>query len=242
VFTGGRKLYESKSQFHQNCHFYGCGVEWEHFGKALLPETPVVDQLKSLPKPVLGYFGVVDERLDYSLIEELARQNPAWSIAIVGPVMKVDAAALPKCPNLHWLGKQAYGDLPAFAKGFDVCLMPFALNEATEFINPTKALEYMATGRPIVSTPVADVVHNFGAVIQIGHSRPEFLKLCRDACERPDQAAVAAGLEMARENSWERIVAAMERHIAKALSHGRAVAAPVVETLADSQVVAQLQA
>jgi glycosyltransferase involved in cell wall biosynthesis len=217
VFTGGRKLFETKSRFHDNCHFYGCGVEWEHFGKAQAPETAIPAEMASLPKPRLGYFGVVDERLDYELLDNLARQNPEASIVMVGPVMKVDTGVLPRRSNLHWLGKQAYADLPAFAKAFDVCLMPFALNQATEFINPTKALEYMATGRPVVSTAVADVVRNFGSVVQVAQSRAEFIECCRKAAAQPDQGAVESGLEMARANSWERIVGELDRHVVTAL-------------------------
>lgn len=230
VFTGGRKLFEAKKPLNRNCHFYGCGVEWEHFGKALAAETEIAPQLKPLRKPVLGYFGVVDERLDYELLEQLARKNPAASVVLVGPVMKVDAGALPRRPNLHWLGKQAYSDLPAFAKAFDVCLMPFALNEATEFINPTKALEYMATGRPIVSTAVADVVRNFGSVIKVARTRGEFLALCEQALKQPDETAVKRGLELARENSWDRIVSELEGHIKAALRRRKAPAVSQVVT------------
>lgn len=221
VFTGGRKLFEAKSRFHDNCHFYGCGVEWEHFGKARAPETVIPNEIARLPKPRLGYFGVVDERLDYQLLDQLARQNPEASVVMVGPVMKVDARALPQQPNLHWLGKQAYADLPAFAKAFDVCLMPFALNEATEFINPTKALEYMATGRPVVSTAVADVVRNFGSVIQVARSRAEFIECCRKTADQPNQGAVDGGLDLARANSWDRIIGELDRHVVTAL-RGRA--------------------
>src|SRR5207302_6365089 len=118
------------------------------------------------------------------LIAHLADANKSGSVAIIGPVLKVDPAALPQRPNLHWLGQRSYADLPNYCKGFDVCLMPFALNEATEFINPTKALEYMATGRPIVSTPVADVVSNFGSVARIAADPAEFAKACREAARR----------------------------------------------------------
>ncbi|MGH7972036.1 MAG: glycosyltransferase, partial [Limisphaerales bacterium] len=154
VFTGGRKLFEAKSQLHDNCHFYGCGVDARHFGQAQSSKLTVPPELAALPRPVLGYFGVVDERMDYDLLARLAEANPEWSLVIVGPVTKVDPGSLPQHANLHWLGQRAYADLPAFGKGFDLCLMPFALNDATEFINPTKALEYMALGRPIVSTSV----------------------------------------------------------------------------------------
>src|SRR5204863_9099760 len=137
-----------------------------------------------------GYFGVVDERMDYDLIGRLADANPDWSVAMIGPVLKVDESQLPRRANLHWLGQRSYADLPAFCKGFDVCLMPFALNEATEFINPTKALEYMATGKPIVSSAIADVVSNFGSVVKIARSHDDFISFCRGAIEKPDAAGV----------------------------------------------------
>jgi glycosyltransferase involved in cell wall biosynthesis len=217
VFTGGRKLFEAKSRFHDNCHFYGCGVDCAHFGKARDAATAVPPELADLKKPVLGYFGVVDERMDYELLARLADANPDWSVAMIGPVLKVEAETLPQRPNLHWLGQRAYADLPALCKGFDVCLMPFALNESTEFINPTKALEYMATGRPIVSTAVPDVVANFGSVVKIARSPEAFIDLCRQALEETDTQAVAAGLKLAQQNSWESIVAQLEKHIREAL-------------------------
>jgi glycosyltransferase involved in cell wall biosynthesis len=227
VFTGGRRLFESKSRFHDNCHFYGCGVDGGHFGKARESETVIPPPLAGLPRPVLGYFGVVDERMDYDLVARLADANPNWSVAIVGPVLKVDPNSLPQRPNLHWLGQRAYADLPAFCKGFDLCLMPFAMNESTEFINPTKALEYMATGRMIVSTPVPDVVRNFGSVVKIASTPEEFVETCRIALERPDPEAVARGLQLVSENSWEYIVGRLERHVADALvrTRGKEVAA-----------------
>jgi glycosyltransferase involved in cell wall biosynthesis len=218
MFTGGRKLFESKSRLHPNCHFYGCGVQWEHFGKAQDTDTEVPQKMAKIKKPVLGFFGVVDERMDYELIAALADADPDWSVVMLGPLIKVDAGSLPQRPNLHWMGQQAYADLPALCKAFDVCLMPFALNEATEFINPTKALEYMATGRPIVSTPVADVVRNFGEVVKIGKSPKEFISLCRQALEQRDDTAIERGLQMARDNSWESIVASLEKHVEDALA------------------------
>jgi glycosyltransferase involved in cell wall biosynthesis len=222
VFTGGRKLFEAKRRFHDNCHFYGCGVDWEHFGKALEQKTPLAKELEPLKKPVLGFFGVVDERMDYDLIAALADANREWSVVMVGPVLKVDATHLPGRPNLHWLGQRAYADLPALCKGFDVSLMPFALNEATEFINPTKALEYMAAGRPIVSTAVPDVVRNFGSVAKIARTPEEFIALCRHCIEKPDVKAIDKGLKLARENSWESIVHELEKHIRDALRNNKA--------------------
>jgi glycosyltransferase involved in cell wall biosynthesis len=217
VFTGGRRLFEAKSQQNDNCHFYGCGVDCGHFGKARAKETKMPAELADVSKPVLGYFGVVDERMDYDLIARLADANPKWSVVMIGPVMKVDAATLPKRPNLHWLGQRSYSDLPAHCKGFDICLMPFALNESTEFINPTKALEYMATGRMIVSTAVSDVVRNFGNVVMIAKDQDDFVSLCQQALQLREDERVERGLQMASENTWEQIVARMEGHIEEAL-------------------------
>jgi glycosyltransferase involved in cell wall biosynthesis len=217
VFTGGYKMYESKNRYNDNCHFYGCGVDIAHFGKAREAATKIPADVKSLRKPVLGYFGVVDERMDYDLVAKLADANPEWSVVIVGPATKVDVNTIPKRSNLHWLGGRSYTDLPAYCKAFDVCLMPFALNESTEYINPTKALEYMATGRPIVSSAVPDVVRNFGSVVKVAKDHKEFIALCREAVAQPESALVKAGLKMASENSWDSIVAKLEKHIEAAI-------------------------
>src|SRR5438477_9812038 len=141
--------------------------------------------------------------MDYQLIARLAETQPEWSIAMVGPVLKVKEHSLPRRSNLHWLGQRAYADLPAICKSFDVCLMPFALNESTEFINPTKALEYMATGRPIVSTAVPDVVRNFTPIVQVARSQHEFVTMTARAAAAPDQALIAQGLAKARAESWD---------------------------------------
>jgi glycosyltransferase involved in cell wall biosynthesis len=222
VFTGGRKMCESKSRYAKNCHFYGCGVDVKHFSQARLPETVVPEDMRfGDGKVVFGYFGVVDERLDYELIGELAAANPNWHVVVIGPTCKVDPASFPQAPNLHWLGRREYAQLPAYTKGFDVCLMPFAMNEATEYINPTKALEYMATGRPIVSTPVPDVVANFGTVVKISRQHDKFLELCRQEALQPDEAAIARGICMAEENQWEKIVQKLEGHIEDVLEKKR---------------------
>jgi glycosyltransferase involved in cell wall biosynthesis len=222
VFTGGRKLWESKRQLNGNCHFYGCGVEVDHFNRALSPELPIPSDVAGLSKPALGYFGVVDERLDYELIENLAAAHPEWNIVMVGPATKVAPGSLPQRQNIHWLGGRPYAELPAYAKCFDICLMPFALNEATEYINPTKALEYMATARPIVSTAVADVISNFSDVVHIARSSNQFEELCRRCFESRDEVRIGKGLAMTRENTWERIVSRLESHIQDVLSRRKA--------------------
>jgi glycosyltransferase involved in cell wall biosynthesis len=222
VFTGGRKLFEAKRQHNRNCHFYGCGVDFEHFGRARDARTPVPHDLKSAKKQAaLGFFGVVDERMDYELIAKLADASSQWSVVMIGPVLKVREHSLPKRANLHWLGSREYSQLPAYCKGFEVCLMPFALNEATEYINPTKALEYMATGRTVISSKVPDVVSNFGEVVKIASSHDEFISLCHQAIAKPDHAAIERGLKMAADSTWDRIVEQMEKHINDALAKKR---------------------
>lgn len=217
VFTGGYKLYQSKARHHDNVHFFGCGVELEHFAKARRADTPVPADIRAVPHPILGYYGVIDERLDYELIGRLAATHEDWSVVMVGPVVKVDPAALPRAKNIHWLGQKAYAELPGYVKAFDVCLMPFALNEATEYINPTKTLEYMGAGKPIVSTAVADVVRNFAPIVQVGSSANEFIALTRDALQRPDPDRIAAGLARARASSWGVIVDNMWSLVARAV-------------------------
>ena len=218
VFTGGRRMWESKSPHNSNCHFYGCGVDVAHFSKARSPQTVVPEDIANLPKPMFGYFGVVDERIDYELLEKLAKANPKGSIVMVGPMTKIDPASLPRPKNLHWMGGRDYAQLPAYCKGFDVCMMPFAINEATEYINPTKALEYMAAGRGIVSSAIYDVVKNFGSVVKVANSHSEFIALCGKAAQRADEKAIQKGLDMATANSWESIVEKMEGHIAEVLA------------------------
>jgi glycosyltransferase involved in cell wall biosynthesis len=217
VFTGGYQLFESKSKHHDNVNFYGCGVDVEHYGKARDDATAIPPAVAATPGPRFGYFGVIDERLDYELISALADRFPEASIVMAGPLAKVDPDELPRQPNIHWLGQQQYADLPAIVKGFDVCLMPFALNEATQYINPTKTLEYMAAGKPVVSTAVADVVRNFTPIVQVARSQDEFLDAVERAWREPDTALIAQGIERAAGASWDATVESMRNDVQKAL-------------------------
>ena len=218
VFAGGPKIGKEKIKHNANTHSYGCGVDVKHFGKARLEATALPADVAELPRPIYGFFGVVDERMDYELVARLADSNAEGSVVIIGPMTKIDPAAVPQRTNLHWLGGRDYAQLPAYVKAFDVCLMPFALNEATEYINPTKALEYMATGRPVVSTAIEDVVLQFNDVVKVASSGDDFISLCAEQARKPDAAAVKRGLALAKRNSWESIVAAMEGHIEDALA------------------------
>jgi glycosyltransferase involved in cell wall biosynthesis len=224
VFAGGPKICKDKIKHNANCYSFGCGVDVEHFGRAAHPSTIVPADIAHLQRPVYGYIGVVDERIDYDLVATLAEKNAHGSVVMIGPWTKVDATTFPRRDNLHWLGQRDYGQLPAYAKGFDVCLMPFALNKATEFINPTKALEYMATGRPIVSTPIEDVVLQFEDVVTIARTHEDFVSRCERAAGGPNPIAIRRGLKRAKANSWESIVSQLEAHVANVLNNRRSMA------------------
>jgi glycosyltransferase involved in cell wall biosynthesis len=217
VFTGGHKLYDAKRRYHRNVHFFGCGVDVAHFSKAGSPDTVVPSDIASLPQPIFGYFGVVDERVDYELIAKLATACPEASVVMIGPVVKVDPAALPQAPNIHWLGRREYSELPSYVKGFSTCLMPFALNEATEYINPTKTLEYMAARKPIVSTAIADVVRNFTPIVRVARSHEQFVAFAATAARNPDLVLLGEGAKKADRASWETIVSEMSRLIGAAI-------------------------
>jgi glycosyltransferase involved in cell wall biosynthesis len=218
IFTGGIELWNKKKERHPNVHFYGCGVDVEHFERASDPATPIPPDIDFLPRPILGWFGVVDERVDYHLLAEVARLRPDWSLVMVGPVVKVDPNLLPHAPNLHWLGQRDYQLLPNYCAAFDVCMMCFAINAATEFINPTKALEYLATGRPVISTPVRDVVRQYAAHVEIASTPAEFVAKVERMLQSPDPARINAGLELAAGKSWDSTVKAMRQQIQEAIA------------------------
>lgn len=221
IFCGGRKMRDKRLPFNSNTHFYGTGVDCRHFGRAVTEHLEVDPEIAALSGPVLGYFGVVDERIDYGLLAALADAHSDWNVVMVGPIAKVDSATLPRRHNLHWLGGRSYQSLPAITKGFAVSLMPFALNASTEFINPTKALEYMAAGRPVVSTALDEVRTNFSSVSQVANTHAEFIEMCRGEVDSPDPLRIQRGLKLARANTWEAITAKMEEHILDVLKPGR---------------------
>ncbi len=233
VFCGGQKMRAKRLPLNSNTHFYGTGVDIAHFGSALSSELPVAPEITALGgAPVLGYFGVIDERIDYDLLAALADARSDWHIVMVGPTAKVDPAEFPKRPNLHWIGGRTYAQLPSLTTGFSVAMMPFALNAATEYINPTKALEYMAAGRPVVSTALDEVKMNFGRIARIAKSHAEFIALCTHEVAKPSADRIKRGLKLAAENTWEAIVAKMEKHIADALATKDAEASDARESAA----------
>jgi beta-glucosidase/6-phospho-beta-glucosidase/beta-galactosidase len=218
VFTGGYELGAKKRKQHDNVHTFGCGVEFDHFNKAALADTQIPPDIDFMTRPVLGWFGVVDERVDYAMVGEMARMRPDWSFAMVGPVVKVDPNLLPHAPNLYWLGGRDYQQLPHYCRAFDVNMMCFAINAATQYINPTKGLEYMATGKPIVSTHVKDVVSQWSDIVRLAKGAEEFVRQAEDALRNPGDERVKRGLELAQQCSWEGTVATMQRLIKEAIS------------------------
>ena len=161
VFTGGLSLYEAKRARHPHVYAFPSAVDVGHFGTARGRLAEPADQA-AIPRPRLGFFGVIDERMDTALLAALAGRRPDWRFVMIGPVVKIDPASLPKADNIHYLGIKNYQELPAYAAHWEVALMPFALNDATRFISPTKMPEYLAAGKPVVSTPVADVARLWG--------------------------------------------------------------------------------
>jgi UDP-galactopyranose mutase len=161
VFTGGQSLFEAKRDKHPRVHPFPSSVDVAHFARARQPQSEPPDQA-SIGHPRIGFFGVVDERLDLALIDEVARLRQDWHQVIVGPCVKIDPALLPRRPNIHYLGMKKYEELPAYLAGWDVAMLPFARNESTRFISPTKTPEYLAAGRPVVSTSIRDVVRPYG--------------------------------------------------------------------------------
>ncbi|RYF01890.1 MAG: glycosyltransferase family 1 protein [Comamonadaceae bacterium] len=212
VLTGGRSLYEAKRDRHADVHCFPSSVDHAHFGQPDVADHADHADQAGLARPRLGYFGVIDERLDLGLIAALADSHPAWQIVMVGPVAKLDPASLPQRPNIHWMGQRLYNELPAFLAGWDVCLMPFALNASTRFISPTKTLEYLAAGRPVVSTAIRDVEQQYAAVVPIAHSSAEFIAACEAILQRtPDERSsfkAAAALTVSA-TSWEHTATAM---------------------------------
>ena len=221
VFTGGRSLFEAKQGRNSNVHCLPSAVDFAHFAQAVDDVALAVPaDLANLPQPIYGYYGVVDERLDYDLIAALADSlDGAGSVVLVGPMIKIDPAALPRRPNLHYLGQRPYGQLPAYLKGFTVCLMPWALNAATRAISPTKTLEYMAAGKPIVSTRVLDVVRDHGDLVYLADDAADFIQLARVAAARfaGDPTLGERERQKARSFGWDATAATMLGEVAAKL-------------------------
>lgn len=220
VFTGGRSLYDGKKDRHPRVYLFTSSVDIAHFGKAR-QSPPEPDDQKNIPHPRLGFFGVLDERVDWDLLAAIADLRPDWQWIMVGPVSgKIPQSLLPQRPNIHYPGGKGYADLPSYLAGWDVAIMPFAINDATRFISPTKTPEYLAGGKPVVSTPILDVIRQYGqpGFAHIAATPEEFAAACEMALNEDPTERLARVDPVLAEMSWDKIFGKMHDLIGAVVS------------------------
>lgn len=206
VFTGGARLFEAKRRQHTNVHLFASSIDAAHFGRARSRSVrEPVDQC-GIGRPRIGFFGVIDERMDIDLVANAAAARPDWQYIMLGPVVKIDPRDLPRRPNVHWLGGKAYADLPIYLAGWDAGFMPFALNDATKFISPTKTPEFLAAGLPVVSTPITDVVRPYGeeGTVAIARDADEVVRALERVMAEPRGSWLEAVDRRLSTMSWDR--------------------------------------
>jgi glycosyltransferase involved in cell wall biosynthesis len=220
VFTGGHSLYEYKraQSQHRNIHPFPSSVDVPHFARAREPVAEPADQA-AIPHPRVGFFGVIDERMDLGLLSELADQRPDLQFVMIGPVVKITPASLPQRPNVHWLGSKTYHELPAYLASWDVAMLPFAHNAATRFISPTKTPEYLAAGMPVVSTSITDVVRPYGreGLAWIADTAGDFAAAIDEALRSERTARLAHADAFLAGLSWDRTWSEMWGHVQRAI-------------------------
>jgi UDP-galactopyranose mutase len=206
MFTGGQTLFEAKRALHNNIHAFPSSIDRQHYAKARQSQDDPADQA-GIPHPRLGFFGVIDERMDLDLLAAIADARPEWHLVMVGPFAKVNPADLPQRANIHYLGSKSYDELPTYLAGWDVALLPFAINESTRYISPTKTPEYLAGGKPVVSTPIRDVVMPYGeqGLVRIAAGVDEFILAVEQSLEqaRNPQGWLARVDRFLAQNSWD---------------------------------------
>jgi UDP-galactopyranose mutase len=216
MFTGGPSLFRAKQSRHRNVHCFPSSVDAAHFRLTDADGRPVneADDQAELSHPRLGFYGVIDERLDLEIVGRIADAHPEWQIVLVGPVVKIDPERLPRRPNIHYFGQRNYDELPRYLAGWDICLLPFARNDATRFISPTKTLEYMAAELPIVSTPITDVAEPYGDIVYLGGTPDEFLAACEAALASSAEERARRAEQMRKVlagTSWDVTVTTMDK-------------------------------
>ena len=221
VFTGGQSLYEAKRDQHHSVYAFPSSIDRDHFMQARTAIVEPADQ-QDIPHPRLGFFGVVDERFDVELLDKMSRDRPDLHFVIVGPVVKIDPEILPQRENIHYLGGKSYEELPAYIAGWDVALLLFAQNESTRFISPTKTPEYLAAGKPVVSTPIRDVVSPYGqmGLVRIASDAQQFIVAIDDLLKsKADRTQwLKAVDEFLATMSWDETWAQMSRLIDEAVA------------------------
>lgn len=225
VFTGGQSLYEAKQHQHPNVYAFPSSIEAEHFVQARAIAADPADQI-DIPHPRLGFYGVVDERMNLDLLDGMAQARPDWHLVIIGPIVKIDPESLPRHPNIHYLGGKSYQELPHYLAGWDVAILPFALNESTRFISPTKTPEYLAAGKPVVSTSIRDVVRPYGEqkLVHIADTVSEFITATEAAMQQEQQDTEWRGRVDAflAQTSWDKTWGAMLQLIEGAIAKNSA--------------------
>ena len=219
VFTGGRSLYEAKRHLHANIYPFPSSVDVPHFAQALTDGQVDPPDQALVPHPRIGFFGVLDERLDLELLAGVADRRPDWHLVMLGPVVKIDPASLPRLENIHYLGQKTYAELPRYLAGWDVAMLPFARNEATRYISPTKTPEYLAGGRPVVSTSITDVVHPYGdlGLARIADEPGEFVSAVEAALAEDGVQRQRSADRLLATMSWDATWMAMTVQIEKFL-------------------------
>lgn len=221
VFTGGQSLYEAKKDRHKSVHAFPSSIDAAHFKQARNITDEPQDQ-KQIARPRLGYCGVIDERLDLNLLSAFADLRPEWQFIMIGPVVKISSEDLPRRANIHYLGGKDYRELPNYMAGWDVALMPFALNESTKFISPTKTPEYLAAGKPVVSTAIKDVVQPYGEMnlVYIASTAEEFVAAGEKALQEYDAEKASRIDEFLAQNSWDKTWSQMAFLIGEVVKKG----------------------
>jgi glycosyltransferase involved in cell wall biosynthesis len=219
VFTGGWKLYNERKKSHSNITCFPCGVDVPHFNKALENDGNVPEDILPIAHPILGFWASLDQRIDFSLLAFIAEEKPDWSIVIIGPrwfeVPGMDEIF--GLPNVHWLGAKQYETLPLYAKAFDVCLIPFSMSKLTSYMNPTKVLEYLATGKPVVSVALPDVISGYSDYVYIGKDYNEVVSMVELALTEKGDERKNNRLKMSVNKTWEATVNEMLRKIVAAM-------------------------
>ncbi len=204
VFTGGHNLYQAKKALHHNIYPFPSSIDKEHFSQARTISTIPGDQEK-ISRPIFGFYGVVDERFNVELLREVATRKPSWNFVIIGPVIKIDPAILPRLDNIHYLGPKKYEELPAYLSGWDVAMIPFLLNDSTKYISPTKTPEYLSAGVPVISSSIVDVVNPYAInqLVHIADDANAFIAASESELANADKANWLQSVdEFLKDNSW----------------------------------------
>jgi len=217
VFTGGRSLQSAKEGINPRTYCFPSGVDHEHFEKALAGDLEPPPDIATLPHPVFGYWGAVDERLDFDLLGKICDRWPEGSVVLLGPLVGMERPPLER-PNFHYLGEKEYASLPAYLAAFDVCLLPFVASKLTEAISPTKTPEYLSGGRPVVSTAIPDVAQTWGDVVAVARNAGEFIEALERELARPRPDRELAAVSRRRAPSWDSIASKMREKIEAAMA------------------------